>query len=143
MSVPLYNRSLSELQFWKTAADLRKNISIWMRNEMKNPDWLEEDARKRIMDAMASMTSNISNANAFYPSSKEMLDSREYFQTAAIAAVQRLMDELTFLADIMKGNVGMIACFISEAEKEISLLKGWRRKGRDILKKELERKNSK
>lgn len=99
------------------------------------PQWFISREREYISDLLRHMMADIITANNIYITSLELADQRRSYQNSAIATVECLIQEFTFLTDIIpQVNADKLQPFIEMAEKEIALLKGWRKSDNRIRK---------
>ena len=127
------------------------------------PDWMIDNFRTHIMDLCRNLMMNITAGNSIYPSpmvdpktpdvqkmpaeyvrrvqSDELADRRRY-QTAAIANCYQLIQELKYFKDVFSlrfdnftVDVKKMMPYVEKIEKEIQLLKGWRKSTNDLAKK--------
>jgi hypothetical protein len=148
MSVLLSNRGLSKMEFYHTAKALREEtINFLLRDfgvkdkvrveivdgEKKisaiegYPEWLLVYFRQNILAILHNMMSNITAGNTIYPVNENELTIRRQYQTEAIANCEQLIQEFQFCADTLPVKVEKFLPFIERLEKEILLLKGWRK----------------
>ncbi|MCL2210769.1 MAG: hypothetical protein FWB95_02485 [Treponema sp.] len=133
------------------------------------PDWMIDNFRTRIMDLCRNLMMNITAGNSIYPSpmvdpktpdvqkmpieyvrrvqSDELADRRRY-QTAAIANCYQLIQELQYFKDVFSLrfdnftiDVKKLIPYVQKIEKEIQLLKGWRKSTNDLAKKIIKGEN--
>ena len=133
------------------------------------PDWTLDNFRTHIMDLTRSLMMNITAGNSIYPSpmvdprtpdvqkmpmeyvrrvqSDELADRRRY-QTAAIANCYQLIQELQYFKDVFSLrydtftiDVKKLIPYVQKIEKEIQLLKGWRKSTNDLAKKIIKGEN--
>jgi hypothetical protein len=80
------------------------------------------------MDCMQKATEYIFTANSIYPTNMAEYEERRMFQNKAIGQCYRLLQELQYVVEILPVNVNKYARFIEGIEKEIRLLRGWRKR---------------
>ena len=74
------------------------------------------------------MIRDIFNANNIYITCAADIEERRKHQNSAIANVTLLLQELTFLTDVIPAiNATKLKSLIELADREIALLKGWRK----------------
>ena len=185
MSVLKNNRGVSELEFYHTAINLRKELTQrllrdfgvktpenakaknfpddelraeivkqWpkmeiffnkytrMQEELRTRDvvseypyWLVFRFRDEMMDTMKKLIDNIVAANTIYPIDEAELSTRRAYQTAAIANCEQLLQELQYIMEVLPIDVNKLLKYVDMIQKEIGLLKGWRKANAKILKR--------
>jgi hypothetical protein len=99
------------------------------------PQWFIRREREYISDLLRHMIADIITANNIYITSLELADQRRSYQNSAIATIECLIQEFTFLTDIIPQTCAeKLKPFIEMADREISLLKGWRKSDNKIRK---------
>lgn len=92
------------------------------------PDWFVRHERDYINGLCRNMISDIFHANNIYITSLADLEERRKYQNSAIASVNLLLQELTFLLDVIpQVNADKLKPLVEMADREIALLKGWRK----------------
>ena len=133
------------------------------------PDWTLDNFRTHIMDLTRNLMMNITAGNSIYPSpmidprtpdvqkmpmeyvrrvqSDELADRRRY-QTAAIANCYQLIQELQYFKDVFSLrydtftiDVKKLIPYVQKIEKEIQLLKGWRKSTNELAKRIIKGEN--
>ena len=100
---------------------------IESRNEAFE-NWFIGYQRDAVMDCIRTATEYIFSANSTYPSSMDELIERRRFQNKAIGQCYRLLQELQYSVETLPVDIEKYARFVEGIEKEIYLLKGWRKK---------------
>ena len=85
---------------------------------------------------------NIVAANSIYPITIEEVNYRRVLQDKAIANCEQLFQELTYLADMLPISLIKIEPYADVIDKEIALLKGWRKSTNAMAKKVQTRKSA-
>lgn len=99
------------------------------------PQWFISRERDYISDLCRHMIADITAANTIYITNMEEANQRRAYQNAAIAAVECLIQEITFVMDIIPTvNAGQLAPLVEMSEREIALLKGWRKSDNKVRK---------
>lgn len=163
MSVVKNKRSLSRLEFYNTARKLRIDLTNWLLRDFgirdkvykfKNddevektlyaeyPKWFIEHTRNTTLTILTNLMMNITAANAIYPINMMEVDLRRGIQDKAIANCEQLLQELFYCADIMPLQISKLEPYVEIIDKEIALLKGWRKTTNDIGRR-IMTKNSK
>lgn len=104
-------------------------------------EWFIGYQRDTIMDCIRNTTEYIFSANSIYPSIPEELIERRIFQDKAIGQCYRLLQELQYTIEILPVDIQKYVRFTDSINKEINLLKGWRKsdnKFKKQFKKEIE-----
>ena len=92
------------------------------------PEWLVNHFRENLLTLLFNMHSNIQNANRIYVTNLSEYQMRRNFQDLAINAVYQVMQELQLLSDLLpETKAHKLGRFISMCNREIALLKGWRK----------------
>ena len=89
--------------------------------------WFIGYQRDAIMDCIRKSTEYIFTANSIYPSIPEELVERRIYQDKAIGQCYRLLQELQYTVETLPVDINKYARFVRDIEKEIQLLKGWRK----------------
>ena len=99
------------------------------------PYWLVFRFRDEMMDTMKKLIDNIVAANTIYPIDEAELSTRRAYQTAAIANCEQLLQELQYIMEVLPIDVNKLLKYVDMIQKEIGLLKGWRKAHAKILKR--------
>ena len=140
MSVIVSKHSISNMQFYKTARDLRRDITK-MLEQMFNDEskfcysrGLEYYLQTRILEIMGQMMESITRANEIYPTTQEELTKRRLLQNDAIGYVSTLEQELEYLVDLYPQKVKQIIMFSDEIDHELKLLRRWKKSTNKIIR---------
>jgi len=90
-------------------------------------NWFIGYQRDAVMDCIRKTTEYIFSANSIYPTNLAEYEERRMFQNKAIGQCYRLLQELQYTVEILPVDISKYAKFIEGIEKEIHLLKGWRK----------------
>ena len=135
MSVKVADRGISDLQFYKTARDIRKRITLMLSrffsSEVKDPE-LAHFMKISILKLCTNLMSNICRANAIYPIYFEELVERQILQDKAIGSCEALYQELEFLIDIYPCRINEVADISKSIAHEINLLRRWKKSNNKI-----------
>lgn len=174
MTVPKHKRSLSDMEFFHNALELRKQLMVLMlknfnvkdkirkidifknitgvtdedkkiveeilekygiRSMILNyPDWFLIDIRTNLLTYLRDLMRNIIYANSIYPVSIAECYERRKYQNRAISCCHTLLQELQFVISLIPCNIEKMMPFVEIIEKEVILLKGWRKSDNRILK---------
>lgn len=107
------------------------------------PYWFIDDLRESIMTCMREITQHITIANTIYPNSIYECDVRRQHQDIAIGQCEFLLQELRYVMSVVPLNVNKLMPYVDMIEKEIALLKAWRKSDNTtrnkIIKREMEK----
>ena len=163
-------RNLSEMEFYKNAIGIRRDVTLWMlkefglkRNpksvtrvvkgisekdadtinsiyenygynpnkayETEYPQWSVDFEKEVLMKIMQEMVQNITQANSIYPTAKTPYewDLRREYQDKAIGNCYSLTQEIQYITTIFASDLNKLPKLLDEIEREVELLKGWRR----------------
>ena len=84
------------------------------------------------MTILTNLMLNITAANSIYPVNLMEVDLRRGLQDKAIANCEQLLQQLIYCADVMPLQSSKIEPYAEMIDKEIALLKGWRKTTNDI-----------
>lgn len=153
MSVIKNKRSLSRLEFYNNARKLRLNLTNWLLRDFgirdkvykihnddeletmltaQYPKWFIDHARESVLTILTNLMLNITAANSIYPVNLMEVDLRRGLQDKAIANCEQLLQQLIYCADVMPLQSSKIEPYAEMIDKEIALLKGWRKTTNDI-----------
>ena len=99
------------------------------------PAWLIDKMRSSMMNIMHNMVMNITQANTIYPVCESEFYDRRNFQNHAIGNCEQLLQEMQYIISIIPVDAQKYMRYVDMIEKEIALLKGWRKSDNKILKK--------
>ena len=99
------------------------------------PMWLIDKMRNNVLNICHSMIMNITQANTIYPMSEEEFHDRRNFQNHAIGTCEQLLQEMQYIISIIPVDAQKYMRYVDMIEKEIALLKGWRKSDNKILKR--------
>lgn len=126
-----YNGDLS------TEERLHKYNALVKRQEAYNK-WFMEEERKAIIDCLRDVMTEIFLANSIYPTSMDELMMRREHQDVAIGHCNRLKQELQYIIRTLPVDMNCYTDIALEIEREIKLLKGWRKSDNKFKNKFLE-----
>lgn len=173
MSVLKNKRSLSDLEFYRNAIVLRRDLTILLlrnfgiKDKVRNataltknmseedkivfnelvkkygqlyildeyPDWLIDKMRNNILNILHSIIMNITQANTIYPVFESEFFERRNFQNRAIGNCEQLLQEMQYIISVIPTDINKYLQYTRMIEKEIALLKGWRKSDNRILKR--------
>ena len=90
-------------------------------------EWYISQERVAIIECLHSLNEHIYTANSIYPTCREELTERRLHQDIAIGQCYRLIQELQYSIETLPVDVNVYLRFAEDIEKEISLIKGWRK----------------
>jgi len=155
MSVLKSRRSLSKLEFYHNARQLRENITnlllrdFGVRDKVRKirteenmqltiieeyPEWLIVYFRDSIVKLLKSLMLNITAANTIYPTNGDELNLRRRYQTGAIVNCEQLLQEFQYCADVLPIKIEKFLPYVEKIDFEIKLLKGWRKSSNALEK---------
>ena len=153
-------RSVSRLEFYNNARKLRQDLTnfllrdfgvrnkVYKEHDENNneitvtegyPQWLVEYFRRGIINDLANLMNNIVAANSIYPITMDEVNYRRVLQDKAIANCDQLFQELIYLADMLPVSLIKVEPYAEMIDREIVLLKGWRKSTNAIAKKIIEK----
>ena len=91
------------------------------------PDWLINEFRTSILKNLRELMANITAANSIYPVCEEEWAERRLRQDRAIAACETLLQEMAYVISILPVDANKYMRFVDIIQREIALLKGWRK----------------
>lgn len=97
------------------------------------PEWLVDKMRSSIMDILRDLILNITAANSIYPVNEPEFYERRVRQDGAIGNCEQLLQEMQYIISIIPVDAQKYMRYVEMIEKEIALLKGWRKSDNKIL----------
>jgi hypothetical protein len=98
------------------------------------PTWLLDHFRTSLMDSMNSLINNITYANSVYPTREPEYDQRRLYQNRAIANCYQMLQEMQYVISVLPVDAERYMNYVGMIDREIVLLKGWRKSDNRILK---------
>ena len=129
------HRSLSELEFWKNATEIRADITRYMMNEKKVPKRYKFVFAYPGIEYARQLMEEITAANTIYPTTEAELTKRREHQTAAIIACEKINQHMQWMIETLQLSVNDFEGFCMKLYKEIALLKGWRKESKILTQK--------
>jgi hypothetical protein len=105
----------------------QKHYDLRKRKTNSFEEWFILDQREAVMDCLRNIMEYIFVANSIYPLYPEELVERRIHQDKAIGQCYRLLQELQYAIETLPVDITSYLRFAEEIEKQISLLKGWRK----------------
>lgn len=99
------------------------------------PSWLIDKFRNSIMDCLTDIMKNIIAANTIYPVNIAEYNKRRLLQDTAIGNCEQLLQEMQYVIDIIPVDAQKYMRYVDMIEREIYLIKGWRKSDNKILKR--------
>lgn len=121
--------------FTELTVDEQKRYSNLEKRNEAFENWFIGHQREVVMDCLTKSTEYIFQANSIYPSIMEEWVERRLLQDKAIGQCYRLLQELQYTIEILPVDISKFSNLIGMIEKEISLLKGWRKSGNKLKPK--------
>ena len=144
MSVLKSKRSESDFKVISMAMDIRKELTTYVIRDFAidgrldyMEEWLLNDTRTAVLQYARNAAASIEMANSIYISSKEEYTERRKYQNRAIGYYKSLIQELRYIVAAMptKINLNKYMRSIELIDKEIGLIRQWKRSDNKILKK--------
>ena len=147
MSVLKNKRSISDMQFYKTARDLRKKITLQLlpklkENKVQLPDFITDNFIADTMKTLNEIMEYIVKANAIYPTIEAEVEKRRLLQDDAICSCEHLYSLLEYLIDIYPEQLKNVLLYVDDIDHLIKLLRRWKQSNNKIMKAIAEDKKS-
>lgn len=113
-------------------------VSAYNMNDLvieQYPAWLVEKTRSNILDILENLIMNITMANSIFPVCVAEFNERRIRQDRAIGNCYQLFQEMQFVISVFPVNAQKYMRYTDMIEKEIALLKGWRKSDNKILRR--------
>lgn len=115
----------------KTYEDLdekeRKAYDKKVKKNLAFDKWFVENERNLVVECLRNITEEIFMANSIYPNYSEELIERRIHQDRAIGQCYRLLQELQYIVETLPVKVDKYLPYAQDIDKEIALLKAWRK----------------
>jgi len=105
------------------------------------PRWLIEDCRNDIKEFGKAIVFDLFRANSIYPTSLPELYERRLNQDRAIGSCYALLQELQYVIRVLPVDAQQYVRYTKLIEREIALIKGWRKSDNRILR-EIKKKDN-
>lgn len=141
MSVIVSNRKISAMQFYKTARDLRRDITKMLEQMFSDESkfcysrGLEYYIQTRILEVLGKLMEAITRANEIYPTTPEELSKRRLLQNDAIGYASLVENELEYLVDLFPQKIKQIIMFSDSIDHLIKLLRRWKQSNSKVSKR--------
>ena len=126
-SVLARNRSLSELEFYKNACELRGVLTRFVMSDKNVPKKYRFVFAIPMTELMKDLMCNVTAANTIYPINEHEVQMRRDFQTMAIANCEQIFQMMEYMVDTLPIDVNKLKQAIELTMKETALLKSWRK----------------
>ncbi|WP_295355466.1 hypothetical protein [uncultured Succinivibrio sp.] len=97
------------------------------RFDTEYPQWIIEKFRDSLWQLTRELLLNLTAANSIYAFDFREAQERRLFQDKAIGNCEQILKELEFIIDVFPVATKKYTPYIQLVEKEISLIKGWRK----------------
>lgn len=101
----------------------------------KYPEWIVDELRRSIMGLLRDLIMNITSANTIYPYYKSEFYERRNFHNLAIINCEQLYQELQYISTIVPVNAEKFTRYLDMIDREIFLLRGWKKSSNRLLDK--------
>lgn len=130
-----FDKKLSKIYGKKELTDSEKrNYERQKKRNEAFDEWYIFQERKIVMECLHSLNEHIYTANSIYPTCNEEFVERRIHQDIAIGQCFRLVQELQYAVETLPVDVNVYLNIASDIEKQISLLKGWRKSDNKLKK---------
>ena len=129
-------RSLSELEFWKNATEIRAAFTRYLMNEKHVPKRWRPVFTFPGIDLARKLMEEITAANSIYPTTETELAQRRAHQNEAIVKCEQIIQHIQWMIDTLESV--KVADFMIIGEKlfkEVALLKAWRKQNKVLTQK--------
>lgn len=134
-NVLLRNRSVSELEFWKNGSDIRAVVTQFLMRENNVPKRWRPVFTFPGIDLARRLMEEITAANTIYPTTEQEVEQRRAHQTEAIIVCEQIIQHLQWLVDTLPVKVSSLADIVEMINREIALLKAWRKTNKVLTHK--------
>lgn len=91
------------------------------------PYWTLEIFRNKLIRLLDEMMENVTNAYTVWATTRAEADYRRVSQDKAIAACESLKQTFELIVDVLPVKVDKLLPYVDAIDREIALLKGWRK----------------
>ena len=117
----------------------KKNIEKQRGRAEAFDEWFISQERNTIISCLHGINEHVYTANSIYPTCAEELTERRIHQDLAIGQCYRIVQELQYAIETLPVDVNVYLRFAEQIQKEIDLIKGWR-KSDNKFRKQIEKK---
>ncbi len=98
------------------------------------PRWYLDDVRGNLLKLLRSLIENIKRANKIWPTTVAEYEQRRAYQNDAIGDAECLLEEFRFALEVLPIDLDKYEEVLSKIDYEITLLEGWRKSDKRLLK---------
>ena len=123
MSVPAYERTVSSVEFLKTARDIEVNLIKLIVEKPKRYRFFYQ----RLIDISIEILNKVKKGNSIYVETKAEAELRMRYFKIAIANLQALVSQIEILYHIFKDDgikIEAVKLLSNDISREIALLQG-------------------
>ena len=120
-------RSVSVLEFYKNAQELRSALTRFVMSEKHVPKRYRFVFAMPTIELLNALFNNITMANTIYPINEHELQMRRDYQTKAIGNCEQILQMLQYMLETLPINADKLSPIVEMIEKETALLKAWRK----------------
>ena len=130
------NRSLSELEFFKNALEIRVEFARYLMNEKKVPKRWKFYITTPGMKLLMKLVDELTAANTIYPTNEAELEQRRYHQNNALIACEQIIQLIQFMVETLDGvSLNDFKLLGPKLIKESTLIKAWRKQNKVLTQK--------
>lgn len=123
----------------KDTDELSVNEKFRLQQYENFRNWFINYMREAVIEDIRMVITNLTIANSIYPITIAELEERRNYQDTALGYCSNLLQEFQYIAETFEVNLNKFTIIVDMIDKEIKLIKGWRKsdnKRKDaILKK--------
>lgn len=125
-------REIREFSKQMNEEDREEFIRLATENHLERfktnyPEWVIEKLRNQIWEHLDQMIDHITFAYSVWPTSKAEYDHRRLEMDKAVSSCECLKKDLEGAIDILPIDAEKYLPYVEKIEKEIALIKGWRK----------------
>ena len=120
-------RSVSVLEFYKNAQEIRSTLTRFVMNEKHVPKRYRFVFSMPTIELLNALFNNITMANTIYPINEHELQMRRDYQTKAIGNCEQILQMLQYMLETLPINADKLSPLVEMIVKETALLKAWRK----------------
>lgn len=128
-------KMFGDVLYEELSDDQKNHYDIRKSRQESFETWFIEDRRNCVMDCLRNIQEYITVANSMYPEFMEELIERRLNQDKAIGQCQRLLQELQYTMEVLPVDINKYIPFADDIDREIALLKKWRKSDNKFKKK--------
>ncbi len=121
-------RSESEMEFYNTAIELRKQITKLCMREKVFPKRYRFVYSIPIIELARDMTQNTTFANSIYPTNQSEAELRRTYQIQAIGCCEALLQEFQYAYEVLPIPENTARKITAMLLRESKMLRGWKKK---------------